>query len=502
MSFRRRFFLIIALAVAMLGAAMLALLELRSEGDAQRIQAAIEAGATLVGAVGERAKMRGLDAPDLHADDARLGPLGADLDELLRATPTSSGGLCDAEGHVVIARPQDHHDHHEGPHDEPRDGPHFSPDDRGPPRFDLPPADRALVESACRAAKGASVARDRKALPRDLILTSAARVGPSFVAWSLVRLPPIAAKSPRAPLVVEVSALVTASVVLVWLTLDALLALRRGARALDLSLARLQDDLRAPLPAPRGDELGRIDAGLRAMASRLADARDQEQSLRDALAHEQRLAALGRVVAGVAHEVRNPITGIKLTLDRLGNKPLDDRTRGDVDTCLAEIARLDRLVGALLLVARRSGDARADVDLAALVDARIAAIEGLASTRRVRARRAGRGHRQADADALVRVVDNLLRNAVEASPDGGAVEVVVADDSIAVVDEGDGVDEALVDQLFEPFFTRKPDGTGLGLFVSESLARALGGRLSYARRDGKTWFIVDFATAAPPRVAP
>ena len=93
--------------------------------------------------------------------------------------------------------------------------------------------------------------------------------------------------------------------------------LRRGAADLRTALVRLEGDLRAPVPRPRALELREIATGLEAMATHLAEARDRELALEATIARDQRLAALGRVAAGVAHEVRNPLAGMKLRLDLL-----------------------------------------------------------------------------------------------------------------------------------------------------------------------------------------
>jgi signal transduction histidine kinase len=105
-----------------------------------------------------------------------------------------------------------------------------------------------------------------------------------------------------------------------------------------------------------------------------------------------------------------------------------------------------------------------------------------------------------DADAVARAVDNLVRNAVEASPEGSAVEVEVRDDGegarVRVLDRGGGVDDARLPELFEPFFTTKPEGTGLGLALSRAIAAAHGGELTYERRAGATCFELSFPRKA------
>src|SRR5262249_43680308 len=113
-----------------------------------------------------------------------------------------------------------------------------------------------------------------------------------------------------------------------------------------------------------------------------------------------------------------------------------------------------------------------------------------------------------DPDAVARALDNLLRNAVEASPEGGRVELRVeeGDGTVRVVveDLGPGVPAARAAELFEPFFTTKADGTGLGLALSRAPPRAPGGDVVYAREGGVTRFelVLPAAVDAPaPRAA-
>jgi signal transduction histidine kinase len=103
-----------------------------------------------------------------------------------------------------------------------------------------------------------------------------------------------------------------------------------------------------------------------------------------------------------------------------------------------------------------------------------------------------------DPDACTRAVDNLVRNAVEASPAGAEVYVRVERRdrvaTLAVEDRGPGIPEERAHELFQPFFTTKPDGMGLGLAVSRAIALASGGQLSYRRSEGVTRFELSLAS--------
>jgi signal transduction histidine kinase len=195
----------------------------------------------------------------------------------------------------------------------------------------------------------------------------------------------------------------------------------------------------------------------------------------------------------VAHEVRNPLASIKLRLDLIGSKtPLPDGAAQAIAAVSQEITRLDRLVADLLVVAGRRTGPHRRISLGELVRTRAAGLGDWAAGREVSIATAGDGEAGVDPDAIARAIDNLLRNAVEASPHGAQVVARVAPQGagvcVRVEDSGIGVEPSRVSELFEPFFTTKADGTGLGLAISRAIARAHGGDLTYAREEGTTAF--------------
>jgi signal transduction histidine kinase len=280
-------------------------------------------------------------------------------------------------------------------------------------------------------------------------------------------------------------------------------AIRAGSRSLEGSLQRLEKDLRAPLPRPRVRELATLAAAIESLAGRLAGAGEKERALQRQLSQQERLGALGRVVAGVAHEIRNPLAAIKLRLDLLEReRRLDPVGAEDVRTAQAELARLDRLVVQILGAARRGAGASVPVELRPLAVRRIDSARAAASERGVTLAVAGDGCALADPDLVTQALDNLIRNAMEASPRGAEVTVRCSEAESAaridVEDAGPGVGPEREATLFEPFFTTKPDGTGLGLWLSRTAVEAAGGKLTYAREGAVTRMRIELPRRSEP----
>lgn len=300
-------------------------------------------------------------------------------------------------------------------------------------------------------------------------------------------------------------ALAIATALLVFTAVWATLGFRRSAAGLNATLTALGKDLTTPVPTPQAAELAGIADGIRAMSRDLLASREATERLGRELAQKERLAALGRVAAGVAHEVRNPLASIKLRLDLTAADELPEAAKKAVAAASAEIARLDRLVSDLLLVAGNKLGPRRAVDVGALARTRVEAMKPWAQMRGVAVQATGEGEADIDAESVARALDNLLRNAVEASPAESTVEVRIGDAADAVLvqieDHGSGVEPARAAELFEPFFTTKAEGTGLGLAISRAIARAHGGDVTYARAGAVTRFSLSLPRAQRSKAA-
>ncbi|MEP6655046.1 MAG: HAMP domain-containing sensor histidine kinase [Myxococcales bacterium] len=322
------------------------------------------------------------------------------------------------------------------------------------------------------------------------------------VAWTAYLVPPPQWLRTWQIIVV---ALALATGLLATAAINAVFTVKRGAAALTGALDGLASDLNTPVPRPRLRELSDVADGIARLGQRLAQAREVHEGMARELAMKDRLAALGRVVAGVAHEVRNPLASIKLRLDLAAGagSPLPPAAEEAIAHASGEITRLDRMVADLLVVASPGLGPRQSVALGALVRARVESLAPWSDLRGVDIRVEGDAAAPIDVDAVARAVDNLVRNAVEASPSGGHVEVSVRESEllavIAVADHGPGVPAERTQELFEPFFTTKPDGTGLGLAICRSIARAHGGEVTFSRRGDATCVELTVARGAPAR---
>ena len=262
------------------------------------------------------------------------------------------------------------------------------------------------------------------------------------------------------------------------------LAFTRHVGRIEAALAGAPPGELPPLPPTGEAELDRIVAALNTAGQRLAEARLRAEALAAQVAQSERLAALGRVAAGVAHEVRNPIAAMRLRAENaLAGDPA--RRGAALEAILTQIARLDRLIGELLAMTQRRAPQPETVDLAALLEAAAADHRHGGVTLRVAAPPLAA---VLDPALLRRALDALLDNAVRHTPAGGRIVLRACRHGdgvrIEVADSGPGVAAALRATLFEPFVTGRADGSGLGLAIARELLEAQGGQLVLASPGG------------------
>jgi two-component system nitrogen regulation sensor histidine kinase GlnL len=221
---------------------------------------------------------------------------------------------------------------------------------------------------------------------------------------------------------------------------------------------------------------------------------------------QDRLAALGRFTSSVAHEIRNPLTGIGAGVQYLArslanNGPDSDPQAKSVEFILNEIRRLDRIVQDLFDITHPRALQRRTAPLEAIARRAVQSLAAALSERDVSVAvtvAPGTPPVPHDPDSIQQVFINLIKNAAEASPAGGTVEVAIGPAShgrpgrahaaqgviARVADRGPGIASEHLATLFEPFFTTKPGGTGLGLYICHDIVKRHGGALTVQSEPG------------------
>ena len=219
--------------------------------------------------------------------------------------------------------------------------------------------------------------------------------------------------------------------------------------------------------------------------------------------HQEKMAAFGLLAAGIAHEVGNPLAALSSLIQMLQRRKPDDYTAEKLDLAGRQLQRIQRTIRDLVDFSRPASTSKTKVRMHEVVDD----VLGIAKY----------SHRSGDRsfttdvpvdlppvtvvrDHLIQVLLNLVLNAIDATGKGGRIrleahtcEVGLA---IRVEDDGRGISPEDAPRLFQPYFTTKPQGTGLGLFVSRQIVEELGGTLSHEPgRDGGAAFVVQLPAA-------
>ena len=250
-------------------------------------------------------------------------------------------------------------------------------------------------------------------------------------------------------------------------------------------------DLEHQLLARRNDELGLLQSSFNEMTRRLATARSQ-------VYQADKLASIGRLAAGVAHEINNPLTGVLVhssSLRRLAAANTAER-RG-LEIIVREAGRCREIVKGLLDFARQAPLSKVSVDINSVVERAVRIVDNELSVRGIEVIRELRDDLPAvsvDVNQLIQVLINLLVNAAAAiGPEGGTVRVAteLRDTEggqmveITVADDGSGIPEEYLGRIFEPFFTTKEaSGTGLGLAVVWGIVEEHGGTIRVESHPG------------------
>ena len=244
---------------------------------------------------------------------------------------------------------------------------------------------------------------------------------------------------------------------------------------LQASLAARSDD-REALPLTGERELDRLVDALNAAGKRVGEERRRASAA-------ERLAAVGRLAAALAHEIRNPIAAMRLKAENAIVSGDEGRRASALQSILEQVGRLDALLRDLLAMTQRREPKPVEADLDSFLKNATDAHRELAAAKGVTVEAAAAPEAPTppdfDIDQVRRALDNLILNAVQNTPRGGTVTVAAAETNgnlhLRVSDTGPGVAGDIRERLFEPFVTARAEGTGLGLAIAREIARAHGG---------------------------
>jgi two-component system NtrC family sensor kinase len=226
----------------------------------------------------------------------------------------------------------------------------------------------------------------------------------------------------------------------------------------------------------------------------------QVKAMQGHLIQTEKLAAIGKLAAGVAHEINNPLTGILTNSSLLlSDLPSGDARREDLQIIVDETLRCRKIVKGLLDFARQTKPQKQAVDLNSVVEDVLNLVRNQASFRDI-ALATALDRRlpavMADRDQMRQVVLNTVLNAAEAMPNGGAIRVTSKVDSatgfveLSIRDTGPGIPEEIKSKLFEPFFTTKKSGTGLGLAIAYGIMERHKGTIDVDSAPGRGTTII------------
>jgi len=269
--------------------------------------------------------------------------------------------------------------------------------------------------------------------------------------------------------------------------LNVLLAIANQA-SMAIQRSKLFDSLR--------EEKDEIERAYSEINSLNVELREKMQQLKDAqqrLLQSEKLAAMGKLVAGLSHEINNPISIILNRIECL-RMELDDggfpaNIREDLDTMYSYAAKVSSIVQDLLVFSRHYSDGL-NVTLINTVIKRVVEMLRPELDRKgcsIKVMNEGAIYVKGDPDRLEQVFYNLVKNAIDAVSDHGEIKLLIGKDSkrkgfarISVVDNGDGIDPEIINRIFDPFFTTKKlgKGTGLGLWICYGIVKNHGGDIT------------------------
>ncbi|MFT9598302.1 ATP-binding protein [Mesobacillus sp.] len=212
----------------------------------------------------------------------------------------------------------------------------------------------------------------------------------------------------------------------------------------------------------------------------------EQRKTEDQLQVAEKLSVIGQMAAGIAHEIRNPLTAIKGFTQLLSEHPAEE-AEDYAEIILDELARIESIVGDLLVLAKPQASNLSNVDLIPLVNGVVNLLNPQATLSdafiRIKTDTPSL-YIDCEPDKIKQVLINLIQNSIEAMTNGGEILVSISREStlasIQVVDQGAGIPEDRLTKLGEPFYSTKEKGTGLGLMICQKIIKNHGGKIDFS----------------------
>lgn len=301
-------------------------------------------------------------------------------------------------------------------------------------------------------------------------------------------------ESAQAPLILGAGALAVMAAVTSWIAHRISGRLRR----LENQVARIAEgDFRELELGTNRDEVHDLGRSINLMCAQLRE-------MKRTIARTERAHLLAQLAAGLAHQLRNALTGARMSIQLHLKRCRTDGGDASMDVALRQLSIIEEQVRGLLTLGRVEERPHHPCDLGRLVDEVASLVEPTCRHARVGlviGPRHGIPRVLADGPSLRAAVLNLVLNAIEAAGPGGSVTIELIHDgpssTIRVSDTGPGPPPGLSDSLFDPFVTGKPEGVGLGLALARQVAEAHDGSLTWAREGGWTRFRLSLPGGSP-----
>lgn len=245
------------------------------------------------------------------------------------------------------------------------------------------------------------------------------------------------------------------------------------------------------------DEIGNLAQNFNEMSTRLLETRERMEDAHRRLIQAEKLASIGRVSAGIAHEIRNPLTSVKLNIQKVLQSDKLDKIEGEHLKISQEgIVQIEKIVKELLKFTRTD---ELNLDQFSIQEIMEESIKMMADSLDQKKILLEKNYQETlplvlvDGDKLRQVFLNILRNAYEAVEEGGGIDISLSLSQkneekkvkIVISDNGPGIPEKDLENIFEPFYTTKSSGTGLGLAIARKIVEQHKGSLQIIKKEGR-----------------